>query len=95
MTDKKTDFYTSDGKINPRGSTKNVQGVWLPRTRKHRYAYILDNNLECLLSKQDKPLKSAKNIYDCCNGTFMVEDKRFNKKYSCPICTERLKEITD
>ena len=44
LTDKKTDFYTADGRVNPRGATKDIRGIWLPRTRKHRYAYVLDTN---------------------------------------------------
>ena len=35
LTDNKTDFFSADGRVNPRGSTKDVQGVWLPRTQKH------------------------------------------------------------
>lgn len=88
LTDKKTDFYTADGKINPRGSTKDVQGVWLPRTRKHRYAYILDKKLEVLLTEQPKPLKQEGGVYECCGGSLIVQDKRFNKRYTCPKCTE-------
>jgi hypothetical protein len=86
LSNKKTDFFRYDGKVNPRGSTKDVEGVWLPRTQKHRYAYILDNTLKCLYTEQPKPMKGDTNMYDCCNGTKRVYDKRFDKHYSCPKC---------
>lgn len=94
LTDKKTDFYTADGKLNPRGTTKDVQGVWLPITQKHRYAFIIDKKLKCLLEPQKRPLKNETDSYECCNGTLVVEDKRYNKKYSCPKCTDKI-EIID
>lgn len=86
LTDKKTDFFTADGRVNPRGQTKDIQGVWLPRNRKHRYAYIIDKNLICLLKEEKKPNIENTNIYECCNGTNIVLDKRFNVNYSCPKC---------
>ena len=48
LTEKKTDFYTIDGIKNPRGSTTNLHGVWVERTRKHRYCYLLDKSLKVL-----------------------------------------------
>lgn len=93
LTNKKTDFYTADGKINPRGETKNIKGVWLPRTRKHRYAYILDKSLVCLLKEEKKPSIGDINEYDCCGGTLEVFDKRFGDKYTCPKCVGDLKLI--
>ena len=59
LTDKKTDFYTFDGKVNPRGATKNIRGVWLPRTRKHRYCYLLDRSLKALYEECPKPEKKV------------------------------------
>ena len=59
LTDKKTDFYTFDGKVNPRGETKNTRGVWLPRTRKHRYCYLLDHSLKVLYKERPKPEKKV------------------------------------
>ena len=88
LTDKKTDFFTVDGRVNPRGETKNIQGVWLPRNRKHRYAYILDKNLICLLKEEKRPTIENTNNYECCNGTNIVLDKRFNVSYSCPKCSK-------
>ena len=93
LTDKKTDFYSSDGKVNQRGTTKTVQGVWLPRTRKHRYCYTLDDSLKCLLEEQVKPKHGTTNQYDCCNNTKKVFDNRFNKWYTCPKCTEKISPI--
>lgn len=86
-TDKKTDFFSADGKVNPRGKTKELQGVWLPRTQKHRYAFLLDKSMSVLLSESIKPTLANTSEYDCCNETGEVFDKRFNKKYSCPKCT--------
>lgn len=88
LTDKKSDFFRWDGKVNPRGSTKEVQGVWMNRTRKHRYAYIMDKNLKCNYNEEPKPQKGETNDYDCCGGTKQVNDQRFNKWYSCPKCDE-------
>lgn len=87
LTDRKTDFFTADGRVNPRGKTKDIQGVWLPRTRKHRYAYIIDKNLTCLLEEEKRPNTESTNNYECCNGTNVVFDKRFNVSYSCPKCS--------
>ena len=96
LTNKKTDFYSYDdgGKLNPRGSTKDKQGVWLHRTRKHRYAYILDKTLKCKYTKLDQyPNKGETSEYGCCGGTKVVTDKRFDVDYTCPRCTGELKQI--
>tara|TARA_R110000803_G_scaffold13218_10_gene37341 strand:+ start:4608 stop:5504 length:897 start_codon:yes stop_codon:yes gene_type:complete len=92
LTDKKSDFFsfTDGGKVNPRGATKDKQGVWIPRTQKNRYAYIMDNNLICNYTEQEKPKKGDNGVYDCCGGTHMVTDKRFNINYTCPKCTGKL-----
>jgi hypothetical protein len=93
LTDKKTDFYSYDdgGKVNPRGPTKEKQGVWVPRTRKHRYAYMLDDSLGCKYIKNDeKPKKDETGEYGCCDDTQVVHDKRHNVKYTCPKCTDSL-----
>lgn len=93
LTDKKTDFYTSDGKVNPRGQTKDLKGVWLPRTQKHRYCYILDGSLICLLKEQKRPDIGMINSYECCNKTNKVFDKRNKEWYSCPKCTDKISLI--
>tara|TARA_R110000787_G_scaffold284293_1_gene397856 strand:+ start:632 stop:1402 length:771 start_codon:yes stop_codon:yes gene_type:complete len=92
-TDKKTDFFCADGKVNPRGKTKDLKGVWLPRTQKHRYAFLLDKKMNVLLNECSKPTLEDTSEYDCCNGTKEVFDKRFNKKYSCPKCTGNIIEL--
>lgn len=86
LTDAKSDFYTADGRVNPRGATKDVQGVWLPRTRKHRYAYILDHKLKCNYQEQPRPQKGDTHEYECCKGTGRVLDRRFHVEYDCPKC---------
>lgn len=91
LTDSKTDFFTADGKINPRGATKEIHGVWLPRTRKHRYAYFIDDTLECLYTEKPKPSVTNTLQLDCCGGTHKVYDKRFGEWYTCPRCTGELK----
>lgn len=93
LTDSKTDFFTSDGKVNPRGKTSNVDGVWLPRTRKHRYCYILDKELNVLYNEEAHPTIKGNINYDCCNGTKIVYDNRYNKFYTCPKCCDKIKQI--
>ena len=92
LTDKKSDFFSYDdgGRVNPRGATKHKQGVWINRTRKHRYSYIMDKSLICNYKEQPTPKKDDTNHYDCCGGTNQVHDKRFNVKYTCPKCTGKL-----
>lgn len=97
LSNKKSDFYsyTDGGKVNPRGSTSNKQGVWLNRTQKHRYAFIIDKNLKCLYTEQPPPSKDEVKKYDClCEGNGYVTDNRHNVKYSCPKCTDTLTMIS-
>lgn len=96
LTDVKSDFVRFDGKVNPRGSTKNTHGVWIPRTRKHRYAFILDNTLKCLYNESVPPKKEDtihEKVCTACGGTRKVFDKRFNEWYTCPHCTGFFKRI--
>lgn len=93
LTDKKTDFYRSDGKINPRGKTKHLEGVWLPRTQKHRYGFKLHRKAPVVLEEQCRPSFDETNEYKCCGGTNIVYDKRFKKRYTCPKCTGKIEEI--
>ena len=93
LTSAKTDFFTADGKINPRGSTRDIEGVWLPRPRKHRYAYILDDNLSVNYPEQVRPSVNQTIKTECCNSTQKVYDKRFNQWYTCPRCTGKLERI--
>jgi len=97
LTDAKTDFFRFDGKVNPRGSTKDIRGVWLPRTRKHRYAFIMDKTLECKYKELEKPKKEEKEFNgeikcEFCDDTGEVYDKRFNECHTCPKCKEKESE---
>ena len=96
LTDAKTDFFTNkDGKMvaNPRGSTKTLHGVWLPRTRKHRYCYLLDKSLKVLYDEKPHPTEKHTIQYSCCNGTNIVYDNRFDEYWTCPRCTGKLERI--
>lgn len=88
LTDKKSDFYREeDGKKNPRGPTRHSRGVWVPRPQKHRYAYILDPSLRPNFEPAERPKKSGTMENDCCHGTGIVHDDRFDGFYSCPVCS--------
>lgn len=90
LTDSKTDFYTlREGKLvaNPRGTTKDLHGVWLPRTRKHRYCYILDKSLKVLYNEQEHPTVKGTIDNECCQGNELVYDDRFNEWWTCPRCS--------
>ena len=90
LTNKKSDFYRVDGKINPRGKTSEWQGVWMPRTRKHRYAFKLNKRVDVKLEEQVRPSKNLGTLKQtCCNGSRLVHDNRFNKTYNCPICSNK------
>jgi len=95
LTDKKTDFFCADGRLNPRGKTKDLQGVWLPRARKHRYCYLIDKDLKVLLNEENKPKISDTSITECCDSTKVVYDKRFDNYYSCPKCMGNIRDITE
>ncbi len=85
LTDKKTDFFRADGRLNPRGETKSERGVWLERTRKHRYFFSLDGKLCPKFPEQPYP-KNGTNETTCCNNTKKVYDKRFGDWWACPKC---------
>lgn len=93
LTDAKTDFFTEDGRVNPRGQTKDIQGVWIPRPRKHRYAFIIDHNLICNYKQEPYPKKDNIKKLECCNGTGMVFDKRFKKWFTCPRCVGHVENV--
>ena len=90
----KSDFflYIGDGtfKKNYRGTTKEAKGVWLPRTQKHRYAYIMDKTLVCNYTPQESPNKEDFEIKECVCENEVVFDKRFEEKFTCPNCTKKL-----
>lgn len=92
MTDAKKDFYQyPDCKKNVRGAVKDKHGVWLDRSRKHRYAYILDKRLNCLYEEQPHPTIKETTTTSCCNGTNIVYDARFGEYFTCPLCNGYLK----
>lgn len=93
LTNKASDFYREDGKVNPRGKSGSWNGVYLPRARKHRYAFILDDSLKCNYEEQTKPTIDETIELDCCHGTNEVYDPRFNRWYTCPRCTGKLERI--
>lgn len=99
LTDSKTDFFTNnkDGKLlnNPRMSTKEVHGVWLPRTRKHRYCYILDKNLKPLYEEQPHPTQKYTISNECCFDNELVYDERFDEWWTCPKCCGKLEKVDD
>lgn len=89
LTDKKSDFWNIDGGVNKRETTKDKQGVWLPRTRKHRYAFKLNKKIDILYKEQPKPTKKEALNIECCGGKGYVIDRRYNVKYNCPICENK------
>lgn len=95
LSDVKSDFFSIDGTVNPRGETSNKQGVWLPRPRKHRYAFILDKNLKVLYDEVPRPTLDQVFDVECCGGTHKVFDSRFKVWYTCPKCTGSLQKLND
>ena len=96
LTNKKTDFFAigCDGKSKRCGSTNDKQGVWLPRSQKHRYLYIIDKNLKVKYEEKSYPKGNKMNVKpSCCNGTKIVYDKRYGKYYTCPKCCKEFKQI--
>lgn len=89
----RTDFYREDGKLNPRGETKNSRGIWLPRSQKYRYYYSF-GSLQPLFTEESYPKGETFEVI-CCKGTNKVYDARFNTWYQCPKCVpnETLVEI--
>lgn len=53
LTDKKKDFYYSDGTKHSRGKVKGIGGVWKERTRKHRFVLMFDKTLQLLWNVVD------------------------------------------
>ena len=94
LADDKSDFYRfPDGRKNPRGETSTWEGVWIPRTKKHRYAFIMDKRLKCLYKEQPQPKEKQQIPRFCCGGSGRVLDRRNDQWYSCPVCTGKLKKL--
>ena len=91
LTDSKNDFFQyPDCKKNVRGATHNKRGVWLERSRKHRYAYLLDKSLKVLYEEKPHPTEKETIPIACCDGTNIVHDNRFDEYFTCPICTRKI-----
>ena len=83
-----------DGAKNPRGKSSQMHGVYLPRPRKYRYAYIFDDTLHCNYAQEERPrVDELLEIASCCSGTHEVYDNRYDEWYTCPICTGKLLRI--
>lgn len=95
LTDPKADFWAFDTQSKPRGKVKDLQGVWVAKPQKHRYAYILDKKLKCLYAEAPRPSLDMIVPYSCCGGTHIIRDNRYDVDYTCPICTGRLFKIID
>lgn len=93
LTKKASDFYREDGRLNPRGKSGSFKGVHLPRARKHRYMYLLDESLVCNYKEEPRPSINDTLDLECCHGTKRVYDNRFDRWYTCPRCTGELKRI--
>ena len=97
LSDSKSDFYRFDGKKNVRGKVKDVRGFWIPRTRKHRYAYIFDETLKCNYEEQERPKQKEQQEqeYKCeyCLDTHKIYDSRNDEYFDCPFCCANSKLV--
>ena len=96
LTNKKSDFVEVGAtRIGARcGTTRDKQGVWIPRSQKHRYLYIIDNTVEVIYEEKEYPKGNSMNVKpSCCDGTNKVYDRRYNKWYTCPRCVGKCEEI--
>jgi len=55
LTPQKSDFYFPDGKKLSRGKCKGLDGTWIPRSRKHRYVYLLDKKITVIWPQEPYP----------------------------------------
>ena len=53
LTNKKKDFYYSDGTKHSRGKIKGSEGEWKERSRKHRFLLVFDKSLEVLWKEEE------------------------------------------
>ena len=54
LTDRKKDFYYSDGTKHSRGKVKGSEGEWRERSRKHRYLMVFDKELQKRLTWEEE-----------------------------------------
>lgn len=54
LTDRKKDFYYSDGTKHSRGKIKGQKGEWKDRSRKHRYLMVFDKELKKRLTWEEQ-----------------------------------------
>ena len=54
LTDRKKDFYYSDGTKHSRGKVKGSEGEWKERSRKHRYLMVFDKELQKRLTWKEE-----------------------------------------
>jgi hypothetical protein len=54
LTDRKKDFYYSDGTKHSRGKIKGEEGEWKDRNRKHRYLIVFDKELKKRLTWEEQ-----------------------------------------
>ena len=54
LTDRKKDFYYSDGTKHSRGKIKGEEGEWKDRSRKHRYLMVFDKELQKRLTWEEQ-----------------------------------------
>ena len=54
LTDRKKDFYYSDGTKHSRGKIKGEDGEWKDRSRKHRYLMVFDKELKKRLTWEEQ-----------------------------------------
>lgn len=91
LTSPAKDFFAPAKGNNHRVKMKGEDGVYLERSRKHRYAYILDPTLTCLYKECPRPTTKGETLsVNCCGGKLIVHDDRFDKYYTCPKCTSQL-----
>ena len=54
LTDRKKDFYYSDGTKHSRGKVKGSEGEWKERSKKHRYLLVFDKQLQKRLTWKEE-----------------------------------------
>jgi len=54
LTDRKKDFYYSDGTKHSRGKVKGYEGEWKERSRKHRYLMVFHKQLQKRLTWKEE-----------------------------------------